>query len=77
MRRIAVLDDYLGIAEDSADWASLPDAEVTFFRDTLLNPDELVERLTPFYRLRYVKERLLDEDDSVQSSRTAEANGRR
>ncbi len=44
MTRVAVLDDYLRIANDAADWDSVPDASVTFFHDTLTDADALVER---------------------------------
>jgi phosphoglycerate dehydrogenase-like enzyme len=57
MRRIAVLDDYLHIAEESADWNSIPDAEVDFFHDTLLDPDQLVERLASFDAVMTTRER--------------------
>ena len=44
--RIAILDDYQGVALGLADWESL-DAEVTAFRDTVAGP-ALIERLRPF-----------------------------
>ena len=47
--RIAVLDDYQGVAREMADWASLgPECEVTFFRDHLSASQELAARLAPF-----------------------------
>ena len=57
MKRIAVLDDYLHTAEDSADWASIPGSEITFFHDTLLDPDELVDRLAPFDAVMTTRDR--------------------
>ncbi|MBL0886424.1 D-2-hydroxyacid dehydrogenase family protein [Myceligenerans indicum] len=42
--RIVVLDDYQGVAEGYADWASL-DAGVTFLRDPLPGADAVVEAL--------------------------------
>lgn len=57
MKRIAVLDDYLHTAEDSADWASIPGSETTFFHDTLLDPDGLVDRLAPFDAVMTTRER--------------------
>lgn len=55
--RIAVLDDYQGVALDLADWSSLQDrASVTVFSDTVTDPDELVERLQPFAVLCVMRE---------------------
>ncbi len=42
--RIAVLDDYQGVAADYADWGRLPDAEIDFVRDHL-GADALVARI--------------------------------
>jgi phosphoglycerate dehydrogenase-like enzyme len=57
MPRIAVLDDYWHIAEKAADWASLPGSGVTFFHDTLKDPDALVARLKPFDAIVTTRER--------------------
>ena len=57
MRKIAVLDDYWHVAEEAADWSSLPDSEVTFFHDTIKDPDALVERLKPFDAIVTTRER--------------------
>ena len=57
MTRVAVLDDYLHIAEKAADWASLPDTEVEFFSDTILDQDALVSRLAGFDVLVTTRER--------------------
>ncbi|MEE8363669.1 MAG: D-2-hydroxyacid dehydrogenase family protein [Dehalococcoidia bacterium] len=57
MTRIAVLDDYLHIAEEAAGWASLPGAQVEFFHDTLNDADPLVVRLEPFDALVTTRER--------------------
>ena len=46
--RIAVLDDYTGAAEASADWSVLAPAEVQFFRDHLNEQSSLIQRLLPF-----------------------------
>lgn len=56
MVKIAVLDDYLHMAKDAADWASL-DAEVTFFDDTIQDEDALIDRLEPFDVLVTIRER--------------------
>ena len=42
--RIAVLDDYQGIAHGLADWDSITGAEVTFFHEAIA-PDEMPHRL--------------------------------
>jgi phosphoglycerate dehydrogenase-like enzyme len=56
--RIAVLDDYQGVARAMADWASLgPDCEVVFFRDHLADLDSLVQRLKDFEVLVAMRER--------------------
>lgn len=56
MIQLAVLDDYLHIAQGSADWASL-NAEVVFFDNTIHDADELVARLEPFDALVTTRER--------------------
>ena len=56
MRKIAVLDDYLHLAEGAADWALL-DAEITFFDDMIHETDALVSRLEPFDVLVTTRER--------------------
>jgi phosphoglycerate dehydrogenase-like enzyme len=46
--RVAVLDDYIGCAEDFGDWAAVGGAaEVRFFREAI-DPDSLVEELVDF-----------------------------
>ena len=56
--RIAVLDDYQGVAREMADWASLgPDCEVTFFGDHLSALQELAARLAPFEAVVAMRER--------------------
>jgi phosphoglycerate dehydrogenase-like enzyme len=47
--RVAVLDDYNGAAEQSADWSRLSGiADVTFFKDHLTAPPQLADRLRDF-----------------------------
>ena len=47
--RIAVLDDYQGVALTSADWSAVQArAEVTVFNDHLDDPDAVAARLLPF-----------------------------
>jgi phosphoglycerate dehydrogenase-like enzyme len=48
MIRVAVLDDYIGVAEEYGDWAALGDAaEVTFYREAI-PPARLVEELADY-----------------------------
>ena len=56
MLKIAVLDDYAGVALGSADWSSL-DAEVTTF-DRHLSEDEAATLLAPFEVLCTMRERM-------------------
>jgi lactate dehydrogenase-like 2-hydroxyacid dehydrogenase len=56
MTRVAVLDDYLHLAAEAADWHSL-DAEVNFYHDTIHDTDALVARLTPYNALVTMRER--------------------
>ncbi|MGH6989032.1 MAG: D-2-hydroxyacid dehydrogenase family protein [Stellaceae bacterium] len=58
MMKIALLDDYQGVALGLADWPSLaPDAEVTVFPDHVAALDALVERLLPFQCVVLMRER--------------------
>jgi phosphoglycerate dehydrogenase-like enzyme len=45
MRKIAILDDYIGVSLDYGDWSALPDnAEVTVYRESI-PPERLAEEL--------------------------------
>ena len=56
--RIAVLDDWEGVAADLVDWrAALPEAAVSIFTDHLSDPDELTLRLRPFDIVMLMRER--------------------
>jgi phosphoglycerate dehydrogenase-like enzyme len=56
--RIAILDDYQGVALKVADWAPLQArAEITVFSDHLADEDALAERLAPFEVLCVMRER--------------------
>lgn len=58
MMKVAVLDDYQGVALTSADWSPLRDrAEITVFRDYLPAGPALVERLKPFEAVVAMRER--------------------
>jgi phosphoglycerate dehydrogenase-like enzyme len=54
MTRVAVLDDYQGVALGCADWSRL---EVEVFPDHLADDDALVERLAPFDAVVAMRER--------------------
>ena len=46
MRKIAILDDYIGVALDYGDWTVLPDdAEITVYRQAI-PPERLVDELS-------------------------------
>jgi phosphoglycerate dehydrogenase-like enzyme len=56
--KIAVLDDYTGVAADLADWGSLgADAEMVAFREPIRSADALVEALAPFDVVCLMRER--------------------
>lgn len=56
--KVAVLDDYQGVANSLADWAQLPGGtEVQFFRDHLTDEDHLAERLKGFQIVMGMRER--------------------
>src|SRR5258707_13535153 len=58
MVKIAVLDDYQGVALDLADWSGvLARAEVQVFNDTIADQDALAERLQPFDIVCLMRER--------------------
>ncbi len=48
MTKIAILDDYIGVALDYGDWSGLPDdAEITVYREAI-PPERLVEELSDY-----------------------------
>jgi len=56
--KVAVLDDYQGVALTLADWSALHGrAEVTVFRDHLADQEAVVARLRPFDVLCVMRER--------------------
>ena len=56
--RIAVLDDYQGVARETADWASLgADCEVVSFQDHLRDNDAIARRLHDFEIVVAMRER--------------------
>jgi phosphoglycerate dehydrogenase-like enzyme len=56
-RRVAVLDDYQGVAADLADWSGLGGIDVTYVREALPDEAAVVDRLTPFPILVAMRER--------------------
>jgi phosphoglycerate dehydrogenase-like enzyme len=58
MVRVAVLDDYQGVAREMADWGLLPPGtEVQVFRDHLADEDRLADRLRDFEVVVAMRER--------------------
>src|SRR3546814_1409760 len=58
LMKIALLDDYQGVALACADWPGIvPQAEVTVFRDTIADADALVARLRDFEVIGIMRER--------------------
>lgn len=55
--RIAILDDYQGVALTLADWDGLGAEEVAVFRETLSDPAALAERLARFQVVCLMRER--------------------
>jgi len=56
--KIAVLDDYQGVALKVADWSQIGTrAEITVFRDHVADHDTLINRLAPFDVLCVMRER--------------------
>lgn len=58
MIRVALLDDYQGVALQSTDWSALPgESAVEAFHDHLTDEDALVDRLQPFDVIMALRER--------------------
>ena len=56
--KLAILDDYQGVAMELADWSVLPnDIEITVFRNTLADIGAVAERLATFEILAAMRER--------------------
>ena len=56
--KIAILDDYLDIAEEFADWSQLPsDSELTVFQKPIGDENAMAETLSPFDVLCAMRER--------------------
>ena len=58
MTSAAVLDDYQNVAQEMADWDSLPpDVSVDFFQDHLSEEDDVARRLEPYEIVVAMRER--------------------
>ena len=58
MVHIAVIDDYQSVAEKLADWGSLPSGtQVDFFQDHLYDLESLVDRLSNYQIIQFMRER--------------------
>lgn len=58
LSRLAILDDYQGVARALGPWERLPDGlRIEVFRDTLSDTEALAERLRPFDALVIMRER--------------------
>ncbi len=57
LKRLAILDDYQGVAMSLGPWDRLRGIEITVFRDTVTNPEALVRRLEPFDAILAMRER--------------------
>jgi phosphoglycerate dehydrogenase-like enzyme len=56
--RIAILDDYQGVALEMADWSAVSSrADITVFRDHLADPAAVADRLEPFDIICVMRER--------------------
>jgi phosphoglycerate dehydrogenase-like enzyme len=55
--RVAILDDYQGVALASADWSLGDRVDITVFSDHIRDEAALVERLTPFEVIVAMRER--------------------
>jgi phosphoglycerate dehydrogenase-like enzyme len=57
MTRVAVLDDYIGCAEDFGDWSAVgKDVEITFFRQAIA-PERLTEELADYEIIAITQQR--------------------
>lgn len=58
MTRVAVLDDWQGVARDAADWSELQSrADVVFFADAFANEDDAAAKLAEFEIVLSMRER--------------------
>jgi len=55
--RLAILDDYLGLAQTIVNWSVVPGLAVVGFRDHVHDQNELIERLSEFDVVMRIRER--------------------
>ena len=55
--KIAVLDDYAGVAVEAGGFDRIANAAITVFNDTIVDENALVERLLPFEVICMMRER--------------------
>jgi phosphoglycerate dehydrogenase-like enzyme len=55
--RLAILDDYLGVAQTIVDWSVVPGLAVVGFRDHVHDQNELIDRLAEFDVVMRIRER--------------------
>ena len=56
--KVAILDDYQNVALRMADWSSVASrAEITVFKDHVVDPEAVIERLMPFDVICVMRER--------------------
>jgi phosphoglycerate dehydrogenase-like enzyme len=55
--RLAILDDYLGLAQTIVNWGVVPGLAVVGFRDHVHDQNELIERLSEFDIVMRIRER--------------------
>ncbi len=57
--KIAILDDYQGVAKSLVDWSEVPDVKVVAFRDHVVEDAELIARLADFDGVMRIRERTI------------------
>jgi phosphoglycerate dehydrogenase-like enzyme len=57
LKRLAILDDYQGVAMSLGPWERLKGLEITVFRDTITDREALIRRLEPFDAILAMRER--------------------
>lgn len=57
IQRLAILDDYQGVAMSMGPWDRLKGVEITVFRDTITDREALAQRLAPFDAILAMRER--------------------
>jgi phosphoglycerate dehydrogenase-like enzyme len=57
IKRLAILDDYQGVAMSMGPWEKLAGVEITVFRDTITDRATLAQRLAPFDAILAMRER--------------------